>query len=266
MHNFVNKIFLEDNLSLLKRLPSNCINLIYSDILFGTGRKFKHYKDIKPKKDGIYNFYIPRIKEMHRVLKDTGSIYLQMDWRIVHWLRCIMDDIFGYKNFRNEIIWHYDLGNKPKNAFKRKHDNILFYSKTNNNTFNEIRIPARNEDRYYLVDEKGKHFTDTAGRKCYLADGIICEDVWSFLEDGNLRTLNAKALERNGYDNQKSLYLMNRIIKASSNEGDIVADFFCGSGSFLVSAQNLGRKYIGCDNNSEAVKIANQRIKKTLPD
>ena len=91
-----------DNLEYMKTLPSNSIDLIYNDLLYGTGRNFGDYKDIKADRKTVEDFYIPRITEMHRLLKDTGSIYLQMDTRINHWMRCIMDDVFGYNNFRNE--------------------------------------------------------------------------------------------------------------------------------------------------------------------
>jgi len=101
------KLYTCDNLELLKLLSDNQIDLIYCDILFGTGKKFKYYTDLKPTKKIIADFYIPRIKEMHRVLKDYGSIYIHCDYRINHWIRMIMDDCFGYDNFRNEIIWYY---------------------------------------------------------------------------------------------------------------------------------------------------------------
>jgi site-specific DNA-methyltransferase (adenine-specific) len=97
-------IVCQDNLEFLKNLPDNHIDLIYSDILYGTGRKFSDYQDLKPIKKDIEEHYIPRIKEMRRVLKETGTIYLQMDTKISHWVRCIMDDIFGYEMMRNEII------------------------------------------------------------------------------------------------------------------------------------------------------------------
>ena len=104
-----------DNLELLAELKNSTVDLIYCDILYGTGRKFKDYQDLKPKREVIEEHYIPRIKEMHRVLKDTGSIYLQMDTRINHWLRCILDDVFGYDNFRNEISWCYNSQGKTTN-------------------------------------------------------------------------------------------------------------------------------------------------------
>ena len=112
-------IRLSDNLELMAEMKDNSVDLIYCDILYGTGRKFKDYQDLKPKREIIEEHYIPRIKEMHRILKDTGSIYLQMDSKINHWIRCVLDDVFGYDKFVNEIIWNYKTGEEhytmPKN-------------------------------------------------------------------------------------------------------------------------------------------------------
>lgn len=124
---YTNKTFCYNNLVLLKMLPDKCIDLIYCDILYGSGKSAGDYHDLKTDRTLVRNFYVPRINEMRRVLTNTGSIYLQMDWRIIHWIRCIMDKIFGYNNFKNEIIWHYGLGGLGgTKSFKRKHDNDTF--------------------------------------------------------------------------------------------------------------------------------------------
>ena len=102
------RIECQDNLDFMKTISDSSIDLIYCDILFGTGRKFSDYQDLKSIKSDIEEHYIPRLKEMFRILKDTGTIYLHMDTKINHWIRCIMDDIFGYDNMRNEIIWFYN--------------------------------------------------------------------------------------------------------------------------------------------------------------
>lgn len=223
-----------DNLELMKQIDDNSIDLIYCDILYGTGKNFKDYQDLKPQRDIIEEFYIPRIKEMYRVLKDNGSIYLQMDWRISHWIRCILDDVFGHKNFINEIIWKYGLGGSGNREFAKKHDNILFYTKSKNYTFNLQYEPATSN----MMKGKMKKMTD----------------VW------DVPALNNMAKERVGYDTQKPKELIERIIKASSNEGDIVADFFCGSGTTGVVAKELNRSYILCDINPKAVEISENRI------
>jgi len=143
-------IRLSDNLELMAEIKDSTVDLIYCDILYGTGRKFKDYQDLKPKREIIEEHYIPRIKEMHRILKDTGSIYLQMDTKISHWVRCILDDVFGYDRFLNEIIWCYRSGGKSKKVFSNKHDNIFWYSKTKEYKFNldELYIDNKNGGSY----------------------------------------------------------------------------------------------------------------------
>ena len=135
-----------DNLELMAEIKDNTIDLIYCDILYGTGRNFGDYQDLKPIRSEIESHYLPRLKEMHRVLKSTGSIYLQMDYRIIHWVRCMMDDIFGYGNFRNELIWCYNTGGNQKWFPKtRQHT----FSKSNKCSFHydvtqKKRIAKRN--------------------------------------------------------------------------------------------------------------------------
>lgn len=132
-----------DNLKYMAEINDNTIDLIYCDILYGTGRKFKDYQDLKPIRSEIESHYIPRIKEMHRILKPTGSIYLQMDYRISHWLRIIMDDIFGYDRYLQTVYWKYDAGGKHKTKFKTVVDEIIIYTKTENYTLNldKVMIP-----------------------------------------------------------------------------------------------------------------------------
>lgn len=252
----INKVVCIDNLEFMKQLDNDSIDLIYGDILFGTGKKFKDYQDLKADRKVINDFYVPRIKEMHRLLKSTGSIYLQMDWRINHWVRCIMDDIFGYENFRNEIDWYYSnkISRNTKNFPKNK-DNILFYSKSKDNIFNvqkEIRdIPIKVSKREWR-DNKNMRARDEEGNVIYeMSCDRTIDDVWK------IPIIGSTSKERTGYYSQKPLALMERIIKASSNEGNLLADFFMGSGSFLVKAKELKRNYIGCDINPNALEIAN---------
>ena len=225
-----------DNLELMAEIPDNTIDLIYCDILYGTGRKFKDYQDLKPIRSEIESHYIPRIKEMHRILKPTGSIYLQMDWRINHWIRCIMDDIFGYEQFRNEIKWIYGAGDvNAKNRFCRVSDHILFYAKTELNKFNIQK------------DEK---------------DAKV-KDWWRIFSFGE-KTFNKKWFAENEgefiYATQKPKSLIERIIKASSNEGDLVADFYAGSFTTAEVCKDLNRNFIGCDINPKAVEIGLKRL------
>lgn len=233
-----------DNLELMSKIESGTVDLIYCDILYGTGRNFMDYKDLYPIREIIEEHYIPRIKEMHRILKNTGSIYLQMDYRIVHWVRCILDDIFGYGNFRNEIIWSYDWGNRIE-KWNSKHDTILFYSKTK---------------EYILKPEKVKRNIKGSTIKRMEYVGAMIKDnltyptcVW------NIPTINGMAKERLGYATQKPKALIERIIKASSNENDLVADFYLGSGTTAEVCKDLNRNFIGCDINPRAVELSKKR-------
>lgn len=248
-----------DNLELIKQIDDSSIDLIYCDILYGTGKKFKDYTDLKPQRDIIEEFYIPRIKEMHRILKDTGSIYLQMDYRISHWVRCIMDDIFRYDNFRNKIVWRYGLGNaRTETNFLDKHDEILYYSKTNDFTWHLQRgeVTPQMKAKYCHWDEQEQnYYMNNKGKKYYLKGGKKLENVWD-----DVPNMASTSKERVGYDTQKPKALIERIIKASSNEGDIVVDFFCGSGTTGVVAKELSRNYILCDINPKAVEISEKRI------
>ena len=252
-----------DNLELMAEIKDNTIDLIYCDILYGTGRKFKDYQDLKPIRSEIENHYIPRIKEMHRILKPTGSIYLQMDWRISHWLRCIMDDIFGYERFLNEIIWCYKQRENPnKKGFNSKHDNILFYTKTNDFIFNQIfeeyspdylkknfkkGIDGRMQRKQ--PDGKGGYYIQYLD----VSKGQPVRDWWE------ITPLTGKGGEMVGYDTQKPKALIERIIKASSNEGDLVADFYSGSFTTAEVCKDLKRNFIGCDINPNCFEKAKER-------
>ena len=250
-------VFCSDNLELMKTIESNTIDLIYCDILYGTGKDFMDYKDLYPMREIIEAHYFPRLKEMHRVLKNTGSIYLQMDYRIVHWVRCIMDGVFGYGNFRNEIIWHYRTMKNDTKSFKEKHDNILFYNKSNDYTFNDDDIRIEHTEATKKRYKRAKSgFTQGE-----LKDkGKIPNDVW----DDCYLVNNQFTKESVGYATQKPKALIERIIKASSNEGDLVADFYLGSGTTCEVALELGRKFIGCDINPRAIEITKERIKRFL--
>ena len=241
-----------DNLELLLSQPDESVDLIYCDILYGTGRNFGDYQDLKPIRSEIEAHYLPRLKEMHRVLKPTGSIYLQMDTRINHWLRCILDDIFGYDRFLNEIVWHYVMGSSSKNKYSKKHDVILLYSKSAYYKFNlnNILVPLsietikrskRGNARYSieLNDNDGKNPSD------------VFLDINPIQGNGN---------ENVNYVTQKPKKLIERIIKASSNEGDTVADYYLGSGTTAVVCKELNRNFIGCDINPKAIEITNARL------
>ena len=182
-----------------------------------------------------------RLSLLKDLLADDGSIYVHCDHRVNSYIRLIMDEIFGKKNFRNEIIWAYKFGGSSKRQFAKKHDVILYYSKSGDWLFNE-----------HLMRE----FETESGwgkRK----DGKLLTDWWY------VPTLNTMADERTGYPTQKPEALLERIIKASSNEGDIVLDCFCGSGTTLAVAEKLGRKWIGADLGKFAIHTTRKRMIET---
>jgi len=270
----ISSVFCSDNLELMKTIESNTIDLIYCDILYGTGRKFNDYQDLKPIRSEIEIHYLLRLKEMHRILKPTGSIYLQMDTKINHWMRCIMDDIFGYSNFRSEIVWGYN-GRQKYNPlrFQGKHDVILFFAKTINHKLNDIKIEWERESRLkimrrkILIDDSGiEYFIDNRGvangspkKKVilsdYLSKGGSLSDLWC-----DISMVLGTDSQKNGYDTQKPKALIERIIKSSSNAGDLVADFYLGSGTTAEVCKDLNRNFIGCDINPRAVEITLQRL------
>ena len=198
-----------------------------------------------------------RLIEIKRVLKPTGTFYLHCDATASHYLKIALDGVFGAENFRNEIVWHYHMGNAPRKDFRRKHDTIFRYSKTADYKSVGIRVPRRMDDsRYNKVDENGRRYHENGvGKRFYMDEGKIPDDVWSYCEDKKLTQLNSRAKERLGYATQKPLALLDRIIRASSNEGDIVLDPFCGCGTTVVAADNLNRKWIGIDINPSALDV-----------
>jgi site-specific DNA-methyltransferase (adenine-specific) len=256
-------IRLSDNLELMAEMQDNTVDLIYCDILYGTGKDFIDYKDLYPMREIIEKHYIPRIKEMYRILKDTGSIYLQMDNKINHWVRCIMDDVFGYGNFLNEIYWDKNVvKNNTKNKFTNSTDTIILYTKTKNYTFNPqyeniISKSTLNEFKYNdnqeLVRMARTRDYKTKGKKeIKLKDykGRLCNNIFNI----------AKRLKQ-VYATQKPKALIERIIKASSNEGDLVADFYAGSFTTAEVCKDLNRNFIGCDISKKAVAIGLERTK-----
>ncbi|MCL1947082.1 MAG: HNH endonuclease [Chitinivibrionia bacterium] len=223
-----------------------------------------------------------RIMEMHRVLKDTGSLYLHCDTTASHYLKVALDEIFGKDNFRNEIAWCYKERELSKKHYNKKHDIILFYTKSDKYTFNPEKIlEAYSEGtvkKFNYTDENGRKFQirgkggeyigkqglnielEKTNPDCVYRDyfdksgGILPRDWWE------IPFLNRAAKERTGYPTQKPLALLHRIIKASSNDGDIVFDPFCGCATTCVAAQQLGRKWIGVDIEKQAVNILIERL------
>ena len=208
-----------------------------------------------------------RLIEMQRILKPTGSIYLHCDPTASHYLKTIMDDVFGKNNFKREIIWNIAVlsgfKTKAKN-YVRGHDTLLFYVKSKDYIWNSPRQAHRKEylDRFNKTDENGRKYFDGRGKQRYLDEVIISGkavgDVWSDVMSFQ-QTPTSK--EKTGYPTQKPLKLLSRIIKASSNEGDFVLDPFCGCATACVAAEKLQRQWIGIDIAPSAEKITKRRLK-----
>ena len=228
-----------------QRMPHGQILDCLSGILLQTGGKSKMA--------AYAVFMARRLVEMRRVLKPAGTIYLHCDTHANAYLRILMDTIFGVSNFRNEIIWCYSGGGQPRNDFPRKHDTILRYSKTKTYTFNKdaARVP-------YDSDYRATVFTgeDTrAPGRTYRPHprGKVVEDWWRNIP----RPYGEEVV---GYPTQKPLALLERIISASSDFGDLVLDPFCGCGTAADAAASLGRKYLGIDISGIAVRVMQQRL------
>lgn len=275
-----NKLIWGDNKfvmsSLLEKFAGK-IDLIYIDPPFATGADFRTKikigeKENKVVKDhsiieekayrdtwgeGIDSF-LKIIYDTLQLAKDLlsieGSIYVHLDWHAGHYVKAIMDEIFGYNFFRNEIVWHYRTGNLAKNQFQRKHDTIFFYSKSDTLTFNSL------ETKEYYADLYGPDFKPSfEGRKQGEDEkGIYrmatIDDVWDI---SAVFTLSKEHLP---YDTQKPETLLERVIKASSNEGNLVADFFCGSGTTCAVAEKLNRRWIGVDLGRYAIHTTRKRL------
>jgi site-specific DNA-methyltransferase (adenine-specific) len=214
-----------------------------------------------------------RLIELHRVLKPTGSFYLHCDPAMSHYLKTCCDIIFSPRNYKNEIIWHYGQRiDFHKGHFSRKHDVILFYSKNEEGIFNNISQVWDKEDfiehRHDVkIDDDGREFIWTDGGKKgvrykrfvedVLKEGKPFDDVW------DLPILNSAAKERLGYPTQKPRALLERIIQASSNEGDVVLDGFCGCGTTVDAAEHLHRQWIGIDISPIAISLIKRRLRDT---
>jgi len=195
-----------------------------------------------------------RLEECYRVLKQTGSIYVHLDWHAVHYVKVMMDDIFGYKNFQNEIAWCYTGLSQAKRRWVRKHDTILFYTKSKEWTFNydDIRVPV-SEARLKRIQYGDKQFK--SGKAVSNEKGKVQEDWWI------IPIIGSTAKERLGYPTQKPEALLERIIKASSNPGDLILDPFCGCGTAIAVAQKLGRRWIGIDISPTSCRLITDRLR-----
>ena len=269
-----NRIILGENLStMVALLPEyeGRINLIYVDPPFFTNRKYparigrgedsrkpgqwelgEGYHDHWADLDSYLDFLYQRLAGIYRLLSPNGTLYLHLDWHADAYARLLLDEIFGADHLLNEIIWTYHGPSPIRRAFNRKHDTILAYVKGENYTFNvdDIREP------YNQNTVKTFHSSPKAGfgKVPNLERGKVPEDWWYFPVIARLHN------ERTGYPTQKPVALLDRIVLASSNPDDIVADFFCGSGTTPFVAAKHGRKYIACDEMFRAIHTTRSRL------
>lgn len=257
-----NTVHLRDNLELLHALPAGYCDLIYIDPPFSTGKQRRSstsgYRFADQWSGGIKAFLAflhPRLIEMHRVLAPHGTLYVHLDWRAAAYARVMLDTLFGSDCFLNEIIWHYRTGGNSRRWFARKHDTILVYARTaGRHRFNVLREGIYRTDGLKR-DAAGRPYKSTRNGPLYFnAAGPALSDVW------DIPFLSTVSKERCGWPTQKPLALLDRIIRTSTRPGDRVADFFCGSGTTLVAAKKLDRRWLGCDIEPAAVKLATQRL------
>ena len=270
----LNMIQLGDCLELIPSLKKNSVDLIYLDPPFFTDKKHKlknrerttefSFGDIWESDKNYAKFLYERMIEMRNVLSETGSIFVHCDKSGEHIVRALLDRVFGEDNFQSEIIWHYKRWSNSRKGLLPAHQNIYFYSKSKNFKFNTVYTSysestnvdqilqnrTRDEHNKSVYKRGANDKTEIAGEK----KGVPLSDVW------DIPYLNPKAKERVGYPTQKPLLLLERIIELASEEGDVVLDPFCGSGTTCVAAKMMNRSFIGFDISSEAVELANSRL------
>jgi DNA modification methylase len=263
-----------DNLAVLPDMPDESVDLIYLDPPFFSNRNYEvvfgDESEIRSFEDrwagGILHYIEwmrPRLEQLERVLKPTGSLYLHSDWHAVHFLRQLADSVFGERQFQNEVIWYYRGAGVSPRRWGRRHDNLLFYTKGKTWTFNVD--PVRDEYAP-ATQERFKHYIGNVrkggdfGPQSLNPKGKHPDDVWE------ISIVAPSASERLGYPTQKPPKLLERIILASSNAGDVVLDPFCGCGTALAEAERLGRQWIGIDIAPTAIKVTGGRLQEQGAD
>lgn len=280
--NWINKIFWGDNLQVMSHLLKDYrgqIDLIYIDPPFDSKADYKKKIEIKGvgkaetdtssfeekqygdiwTNDEYLQFMYERLIMMRELLSDKGSIFVHCDWHKSHQLRCIIDEVFGPQNFVNEIAWcYYGPGSPGMRQFNRKHDNIFWYSKTTNVwKFNADEIRVAHDEKTTGNFKQGLRGSGFIAGDYNLAEGKIPEDWWEMAIAGRYPN---DGIKRVGYPTEKPFKLLERIIAATTSEGDIVADFFMGSGVAQMCAMKMGRKFIGADINLGAIQTTTKRL------
>ena len=264
----------DDCLDALDKIDYNSTDLVYMDPPFFTQRT--HSQKTRDNKreysfpdqwENIaqYSDYIKeRIKKCHKILKRTGSIFLHCDKSASQHLRIVLDEVFGSENFQSEIVWYYRRWSNTKKGLLNCHQIIFFYSKTKHFKFNQIfsqyspttnvdqifqkRIRDKNGKSAYKIEKDGEYVLQESKK------GVPLSDVWE------IPYLNPKATERVGYPTQKPVLLLEQIINLVTDKNDLVVDPFCGSGTTLVAAKLLNRRFIGIDNSKQAIELCKKRI------
>jgi len=262
------ELVLADNLEALESLEDGCVDLIYVDPPFGTGSRKRgarsDYADPMSDPAALTEWLLPRFEHCRRVLAGPGSLFVHLDYRTVHYVKVALDGLFGRNRFVNEIIWCYSVGGKSSRRFARKHDTILWYSRSADYAFypDSVRVPRRAGSHMRVVlDEDGQPVQEKTDRKTGVvyrypvARGKVPEDWWADIE-----TLNRADSERTGYPTQKPERLLERIICGCTEPGDLVADFFCGSGTTLAVAAKHERRWLGVDSSAEAIETCRARL------
>jgi site-specific DNA-methyltransferase (adenine-specific) len=267
----IGRIVLADNLAVLRALPDECLDLVYADPPFNTGRRqtLRRLRTVRDEEagdrtgfggrryrtiqlgsqsyldvhDDYLDFLEPRLVEMRRALRPSGSLYLHLDPREVHYAKVLCDAIFGRDRFLNEVIWAYDYGARTKRRWPAKHDDILVYAK---------------DPESYFFD------AEAVERIPYMAPGLVGPEKAA---RGKLPTdtwwqtiVPPGSSERTGYPTQKPVAVLRRVVAASCPAGGIVADFFAGSGTAGAAALELGRRFLLVDSNREAVEVMRRRL------
>lgn len=269
-----NVIYCGDNLTWMAKLPEEFVDLVYADPPFFSN---KHYEviwndgaEIRSFEDrwmgGIYHYIEwmrSRCELVHRVLKPSGTLYLHCDHHASHYLKVMLDEVFGHENFLNEIVWWYE--NKPqdsrKTVFPRNWDSLLVYAKGRGlHTHNTQWVPVKKvqkQAKVVKVAGKRKALRDAGGNIVYeLRTEKVLGSVW------DIPYIHPLAKERLGYPTQKPRPLLRRIIESSTNRGDLVLDPFCGCGTTLLAAQELGREWMGIDVSPTACKLVKREVEK----
>ncbi len=263
----VDRIVCGDAHAEVGRWRDGSIDAIYIDPPFGTGSirqgRGHRYADRADDPDAFVAWLAPLLAEGRRVLAPSGSLFVHLDYRTVHYVKVALDRLFGRERFVNELVWCYAVGGKSRRGFGRKHDTILWYARSDDWAFypDAVRVPRRGGSHMRVVLDGGaavQEKTDRRTGRVYrypVSAGKVPEDWWTDIE-----TLNHSDRERTGWPSQKPERLVERVLHAVTTPGDRVADWFAGSGTTAAVAQRLARRFVVCDREPAAVEVCKARL------